>query len=219
MSPLPTELSDLLSSESTADECAWTSFVRANSGLILRTAKRLGGDHDAVMDRYAYVLERLREDGYRRLHTFVPGRCRFTTWLTVVTRRLCYDRDRERYGRIRGQGGARDRSREQRNERRRLTELIGENFDFASIADGTSPNPEVTLRQKELRAAVERALAQLPAEERLLLRLRFEDDRSAREIAEFIGLPTPFHVYRRLHSVLARLRAILNRLGIDDATT
>ena len=122
MDALPTELSALLAPER-AGERAWATFVREHSALVLRVAKRLGGDHDAVMDRYAFVLERLREDGYRRLRTYVPGRCRFTTWLTVVARRLCYDRDRERYGRVRGQGDARERSRDQRDERRRLKEL------------------------------------------------------------------------------------------------
>lgn len=214
----PTELAELLAPERTGER-AWAAFVREHSPLILRTAKRLGGDHDAAMDRYVYVLERLQEDGYRRLRTFVPGRCRFTTWLTVVTRRLCYDRDRERYGRVRGEGGERERSREQRDERRRLTELIGENVDFAAIADGSGGNPELRLRQQELHDAVERALGELPAEERLLLRLRFDDDRSAREIAEFIGLSTPFHVYRRLHSVLGRLRESLRRNGIYDGSS
>jgi len=212
------ELSVLLAPESDGER-AWAAFVRAYSASILRTAKRLGGDHDAAMDRYVYVLERLREDGYRRLRTYVPGRCRFTTWLTVVTRRLCYDRDRERYGRVRGTGDARDRSREQRDERRRLTELIGENVDLGAIADGAGSAPEAGLRQRELHAAVERALAELPAEDRLLVRLRFDDGRSAREIAEFVGLPTPFHAYRRLQSVLRRLRESLARDGIHDGTS
>src|SRR5688500_11299525 len=75
----------LNASEPRTRDAAWTEFVLSHSKLLLHVARGLGGDHDAVMDRYAYVLERLREDRSRRLHTFVAdGRCEFSTWLVVV---------------------------------------------------------------------------------------------------------------------------------------
>jgi DNA-directed RNA polymerase specialized sigma subunit len=49
-----------------------------------------------------------------------------------------------------------------------------------------------------------------------LLKLRFEDDLPVAEIAENLGLPTRFHVYRRLSSVLEKLRLELRRSGITD---
>jgi len=220
MSEQPAELSALLAAvPRDAREHAWSNFVRAHSPLIMRVARRLGGDHDIVMDRYVYVLERLRDDGFRRLRTFAPGRCSFTTWLVVVSRRMCYDRDRERYGRVRGDGNARDRSRDQRAERKRLADLIGTNVDLEAIVDSSGLDPEWQLRHRELRYAVEQALRDLSPEDRLLLRLRFDDGLNAREIAGFLGLPSPFHVYRRLQSVLSRLRLSLRRRGIDDAST
>jgi DNA-directed RNA polymerase specialized sigma subunit len=52
-------------------------------------------------------------------------------------------------------------------------------------------------------------------QDRLLLRLRFEGDMTAREIALLLNLPTPFHVYRRLNALLEQLRESLNRRGIQ----
>ena len=46
--------------------------------------------------------------------------------------------------------------------------------------------------------------------DQLLLRLRFDEELTARQIAGLLGLPTPFHVYRRLDAVCATLRT---RLG------
>jgi RNA polymerase sigma factor (sigma-70 family) len=63
------------------------------------------------------------------------------------------------------------------------------------------------LEQEQLRDNVVAAVASLAPQDRLLLALRYEDDRPAREIAAMLGLPTPFHVYRRLnhlHEVLRR---------------
>src|SRR5204862_509166 len=63
-------------------------------------ARSLTTDHDAAMDGYAHVLERLREHDCRRLRGYAPdGRTKFTTWLVVVARRLCLDFHRHRYGR------------------------------------------------------------------------------------------------------------------------
>ena len=58
----------------------------------------------------------------------------------------------------------------------------------------------------------------LEPSDKLLLTLRFEDQRSAAEIARVVGLPTPFHVYRRLNRLLDGLRARLAAEGIDDST-
>jgi DNA-directed RNA polymerase specialized sigma subunit len=53
-------------------------------------------------------------------------------------------------------------------------------------------------------------------EDRLLLKLRFDDGLSAPEIARLLGFPTPFHVYRRLNALYARLRGGLRERGIEE---
>jgi hypothetical protein len=47
--------------------------------------------------------------------------------------------------------------------------------------------------------------------------MRFEDNRSAREIAQLLHYPTPFHVYRALNTVLGELRGSLAQRGISDS--
>jgi hypothetical protein len=76
------------------------------------------------MDRYAWVLDALRQDRHRRLRAFAAeGRGSFTTWLVAVVRRLCVDEHRHRYGRPAGwrarRGGGRAWSR------RELVDLVG----------------------------------------------------------------------------------------------
>ena len=73
------------------------------------------------------------------------------------------------------------------------------------------------LEREETRTALLAATSELDPDDRLLLVLRFADDRSAREIAEVVGLPSPFHVYRRLNAILARLRVALAEAGIEES--
>ena len=55
----------------------------------------------------------------------------------------------------------------------------------------------------------------MSAQDRLLLRLRFEDEVPVRQIAEIARLPSVFHVYRRLKKALGHLRAALEQRGFD----
>jgi RNA polymerase sigma factor (sigma-70 family) len=216
---LPAEISALLAAEpdTAAFEAAWKVFVAAYSPLLTRTTRALGGNRDAAMDRYAWVIERLREDGCRRLRTFVPdGRSSFRTWLAVVARRLCYDFDRHRYGRVRGEGDAREDSRRRRGARQRLADVVGADVDLTVLEDPAAEDPEHLVRLRQRDGLLDKALAALPAEDRLVLRLRFDDDLSARQVAEIIGMPSPFHVYRRIDALLRRLRSDLELLGVHD---
>jgi RNA polymerase sigma factor (sigma-70 family) len=77
--------------------------------------------------------------------------------------------------------------------------------------------PDTALAQKEWRATIDAALAQLDTEDRVILRLRFEDDVSVPEIARLLRLGSPFALYRRLKRILATLRKALESGGISDA--
>lgn len=195
---------------------AWAAFVRAYSPLLLSTARRFGGDHDAVMDRYTYILEQLRHDDFCRLRRYaVDRRSRFTTWLVVVGRRLCIDHGRRRYGRPRvepaGHGAV------ERVLRKRLADFMAEDLDRVAGLSGNGSDPERELRVSELRGALNGALQQLSSPDRLLLAFRYEEEMSAREIARLMDFPTVFHVYRRLDAVHRSLRETLERTGVDDA--
>ena len=80
---------------------AWADFLAKSSDMLLRVARAMGGDDDAVMNRYAFILDALSRDDYRRLRAYVnDGKSSFDTWLAVVARRLCLDEYRHRYGRL-----------------------------------------------------------------------------------------------------------------------
>ncbi|MBW3630021.1 MAG: sigma-70 family RNA polymerase sigma factor [Gemmatimonadetes bacterium] len=215
---LPPDISCLLAASASADrEEAWAAFAANHNRLLLHVCHSLGGDHDAVMDRYAYVLEQLRRDDFRRLRSYVvDGRSKFTTWLVVVARRLCLDHQRQVYGRNRSAAGAGPAEQEARANRRRLVDLVGEQLDPEELEDRGSAPADAVVRTTELNEALEASVARLKARDRLLLRLRFDDGLSAREIAQIMDFPSPFHVYRRLQEVLGELRGSLATRGVLD---
>lgn len=206
MPALPAELSELLSApDAAARSQAWEQLITQHSRLVLHVARSLGGGHDRVMDRYAYILEHLQEDDCRRLRAFRPdGPARFSTWLAVVARRLCYDHHRELFGRQRGEPDVEDRQRRALGD---LTRLDGEQTLAALPA---AVNLESELESAEQLAALAAAVEGLEPPDRLLLQLRFSDELSALEISRIVGAPTPFHVYRRINRILAVLRARLD---------
>jgi len=198
-------------------ESAWKSFVAEYSRLLLFVTRKTTSDYDTSMDAYAFVLERLRENDLRRLRGYAAdGRGKFSTWLVVVTRRLCLDAHRQRYGRVSHQESA-GIADESRAARRRLVELTVAKLDdpLASLASGD--DPDGALRRGELERALDTAVTELPAQDRLLLRLRFHDDLSGAEIASLLHFASPFHVYRRLNHLLGVLRQRLARLGVQSS--
>jgi RNA polymerase sigma factor (sigma-70 family) len=199
--------------DASSEERAWKEFLEAYSRLMLHTLHRLGGDHDAVMDRYAYVIEQLQRDRHHRLRAYSPSeRSKFTTWLVVVVHRLGLDHHRRRYGSPNLQNGNQDR----RAARRRLVDLLADRVDVETLATEDARAPDSDVRSEDLHGALRTALDRLDARDRLLLRLRFELDLPARKVADLMGFPTPFHVYRRCNRVCERLRDELVQHGIHD---
>ena len=209
----PAELAALLAapSEPSRDE-AWAAFVRVWTPAILRVARSLGGDTDSAMDRYAHVLARLREDDHRRLRAYARTGAEFPFWLTVVVRRLCLDHYRERYGRERRSAG---NPTENRATRRRLVDFVADRTDPELLASSSNNAPDVELARAERLRALETALGRLAPSDRLLLRLRFAEEATAREIAGLMRFPTVFHVYRRLDHLMKELRRALTALGLE----
>jgi RNA polymerase sigma factor (sigma-70 family) len=70
----------------------------------------------------------------------------------------------------------------------------------------TEPSPESLLGDAEQRARLLEALAHLPPEDRLLVRLRIEQDLTLAEVARIAGLSGAQQADRRLRAIYARLR-------------
>ncbi len=215
LASLPAVLTRLLGvSDKEARDRAWAEFVGEYSRLIHLTARKAHADYDELMDRYAFVLDELQRDDFRRLRVFqADGRSKFTTWLVLVSSRLCVDYQRKRYGRFTSA-----QSDDRVEARRRLVDLVGDDVNLDSFADDEHRTPEAAVRESQLRAALEASISGLGSVDRLLLRLKYEDGRPASEIARLIGLSSEFAVYRRLKHVLRRLRQDLNAQGVDDSS-
>jgi RNA polymerase sigma factor (sigma-70 family) len=210
---LPQSLASLLGAQSAADvDTAWRAFVAQHSRIVLHVCRSVWHAHDDQMDAYTQVLEHLRTDDHRRLREFARApRCRVTTWLVVVSRRICLDLYRQRYGRP-----TTDAGREGRRARRRLQDLVAEQLHLHEPAMENS-DVDAPLRHSELHDALQAALGELAPRDVLVLKLRFVDDLAAQEIARLLGFPSPFHVYRRLNALFAQLRDALLRLGVESA--
>lgn len=206
----------LHASNDTVREAAWEELIAQHTRLILAVARSFGGDSDEAMDRYALILEKLRESDFRRLRTFRPDAgARFSTWLTVAARRFCLDYHRARYGRVRVASS--DESALLRKLRRKLTDDDGDGRALETVADQSIRSGEVEAVTRERDSIVRDELKKLTAQERLLLALRFDNDLSAARIAAIVGSSSQFSVYRQLNSILARLRVALESRGIESA--
>jgi len=212
----PFELSQLLrAADSSSQQAAWEDLIARHTRLLLAVARSFNGGHDAAMERYTYILDKLREDDFHRLRMFdETSGARFSTWLTVTARHLCLDHLRAVYGRQR-ESAQPERIYPLRGIRRALADSVGPDVDVERIVDEQSPSLIVQTVVGERDEALRAALAQLSSRERLLLALRYEDDLSAARIAGIVGHPTPFHVYRQLNAILSKLRLMLESRGVD----
>jgi RNA polymerase sigma factor (sigma-70 family) len=215
MSELTATLQKLLAGDSPSDG-AWAAFAREYSRLLLHVARSTCHDYDESMDAYAFLLEKLREDGCRRLRAYsVDPRSKFTTWLVVVARRLCLDFRRSRYGRLRNDESSTERAA--LGMRRDLAALNGDASLIEAIPDESTDAVISGLEKQELAAALDTVRADLPPADRLLLSLRFDDGISVAEITSILGYQSQFHVYRRINSLLAEMKAKLEARGYESA--
>lgn len=213
----PAELSALLDARSAAEvQSAWQHFLHAYSPLILHAARSAAYSYDVGMDSYAYILDKLRADDCARLRAYrADPRSRFSTWLVFIARRMCVDRQREQYGRWKKENISAANCPE-RDARRRLTDLVAEDFDLRALEDASAPNPEQSVRQAEIHDALTSAIGSLDQSDQLLLSLRFVDGLSAREIESLERWGTAALVYRRIDQLKMALRRKLIASGIDS---
>lgn len=216
MPELSRTLQDLLAADPPSDR-AWAAFTREYSRLLLHVARSMCPDHDESMDAYACLLEKLGEDGCRRLRAYsVDPRSKFTTWLVVVARRICVDHRRSRYGRLRMDESTTERER--LGMRRNLLALGGDTDLLDAIPDEANISAVASLEMEELSATLTTLRSSLAPADRLLLSLRFDNEIPVAEIATILGYPSQFHVYRKINSLLAELKAQLGARGYENAT-
>ncbi len=249
---------------SSNSSAAWELFLSEYSSVLYQAARTHSHDEDGAADCFLYLCERLAENNFRRLLKFKPaGTAKFTTWLHVVARNLCFDWHRVRSGRPRPfkslhglstleleiyncrfvQGASQEQTLQQLEpvfpelglsqiseiedrlqgslssrqqwilSMRKQSELgstvaIAEEEDEAGISDVPDPRPtqEMRVAKDEQQAHLRKHLASLPAEELLLVQLRFEQELSLDEIARLCQLGDAQRVHRKLAAVLKKLQ-------------
>lgn len=152
------------------DGAAWEAFVRGHAGLVWKAARSVLHGAEDLEDVVQAVFLKLWDGGRRRLKMFEPGRS-FSTWLFTVARREALDlTDRKR---------------------RRGPEAPLPDPDPAAVVKRLARDdgdPSLGLEAAEAQARLAAAIEALPARDRLLVRLVYEDGTSYAEAARVLGL-------------------------------
>jgi len=173
------------------------TLYKEHVDLIYRFAHRLCGEVEAAKD----LVQETFLNAYRGLGQF-RGDAQISTWLYTIASRACLRMRRRRKG-------APDR------------ELSLEEFipttegEFRLQIPVDSLNPEDALQNKQLRAALDAAIAQLPKQYKMVLVLRDMEGLSAKEVGSIMGL-NERAVKSRLHRARLFVRRELSARGIGD---
>jgi RNA polymerase sigma factor (sigma-70 family) len=90
-----------------------------------------------------------------------------------------------------------------------LSDALGDIGDLEPREQGPDPEHQSILDEESDR--LERAMAQLPPRQRMLLKLRFQQDLTLKETARLARLGDPFKARREIQKALQRLESLLSR--------
>jgi RNA polymerase sigma factor (sigma-70 family) len=71
------------------------------------------------------------------------------------------------------------------------------------------PGPDTLAQAEQERSLLETGMARLPPRQRLLLRLRFQQDLTLEEVARLTRIPDPYRANREIQAALAALAQLL----------
>lgn len=163
------------------DTSAFEALIERHQALVAGTVARMLGSNSDVEDIAQQAFIRVWKSARR----YVP-RAKFTTWLLKITRNLVFNELR-------------------RSKRHVHVSLQSEpGVEDPPVRDETTPPPDASLLESELRQAIEEAIMQLPDSQRMALVLRRYEQLSYEEIADVLDLSVP-----AVKSVLFRARTEL----------
>lgn len=176
----------LRSSTGPARDAAFRELVRRHAATVRAVAVSVMGDGAQAEDVVQEVFLRV----YQARERYVADRASFRTWLARIARNLALNARRD---------GARRRARS--------SSMSLLDSDAVPAAPGASPGEalEADDRARALRSAIER----LPAAEREVLALRYQQGLSYDEIGEAMGAGAPA-IKQRAWRALQRLRTIFD---------
>lgn len=179
---------------------AFDKIYRDNVDLIYRYANRLCGETEAAKD----LVQETFLNAYRGFKEF-RGDAQASTWLYTIASRACLRMRRKRKG--------------EPQRELSLDEFIpsseGE-FHLQIPMEGLTP--EEALQNKELRQALDHAIAALPKKYQMVLILRDMEGLSTKEVGTIVGL-NERAVKSRLHRARLFVRRELSARGITQDRT
>lgn len=185
MEPSDTEL---IAAVRKGDVAQFEPLIARYQPRVFATARRYARREDEVQD----IVQEVFIKAFQKLDSF-RAEAPFEHWLMRMAVRTCYDFLRSH----------------QRNRETTLTDLSDPEVDwlerFAASPEDNSKNTDAA------RALVDRVLAQLSPEARLVITLLEIEDRSVKEIAQLTGWSVPL-VKVRAFRARAQMKKILETL-------
>ena len=169
------------------DTAAFEQLIERHQALVIGTVARMLGNNSDIEDVAQQVFIRVWKSATRYTPT-----AKFTTWLLTITRNLVFNEARRR----------------KRHPGIRLDTHEGN--ESLSLPDQARSVPDEALLERELEAAIDRAILSLPERQRLALVLRRYEGKSYEEIADVLNLSVPA-VKSILFRARSELRAALSR--------
>ncbi len=195
----PQDGRQLPQSSSATDPSAFDKIYRDNVDLMYRFAHRLCGESESAKD----LVQETFLNAYRGFKDF-RGDAQVSTWLYTIASRACLRMRRKRKG--------------EPEQELSLDDFVptseGE-FRLQIPMDGLSP--EEALQNKQLRRALDQAIAKLPKKYRMVLVLRDMEGLSAKEVGIVMGL-NERAVKSRLHRARLFVRRELSARGVADSS-
>src|SRR4051812_20689706 len=168
------------------DQDAWQQIVRQHWRKVFNLAYKFVGRHDEAEDLTQDIFLKI----FKALHTF-DRRANFQTWLISISRNLCIDHYRS-----------------VRKER----ETMARDVDASALMPvSRERGPHSQLEQTDLKALIQRALAELPPSLRQAVVMRDLQEFSYQEIADRLSLPEGT-VKSRINRGRLELKRQLDRL-------
>lgn len=168
---------------------SFNQLVLKYRNRVLGIAARMLGDRAEAED--------LAQDVFVKAYHALPdfhGEALFSTWLYRITANSCLNH------------------RKKQTRERRLTEVVD---DLEPLRCDPSANPHSLLERKQLQALLEKAIAGLPEERRMVLILRDIEGLSYEEIAESLGLELGT-VRSRLHRARLDIQSKIKAYSLAD---
>ena len=179
---------ELIAAVRKGDVAKFEVLITRYQPRVFATARRYARREDEVQD----IVQEVFIKAFQKLDSF-RAEAPFEHWLMRMTVRTCYDFLRSH----------------QRNRETTLTDLSDPEVDwlerFAASPEDNSKNTDAA------RALVERVMAQLSPEARLIITLLELEDRSVKEISQLTGWSIPL-VKVRAFRARAQMKKILETL-------